>query len=125
MNTMGAALLKANLVTEADMKMATKRADAEAEEQGLIKAIVQRMETAVDALPSTIGSEVTKWMEDNNKLIPMEVLEKWAEIAKADKIANHKDASLDTYSRQRGENPNITREWAKWLNAMREIKVGA
>ena len=101
MNAMAAAMQKAGLVTDEDMKRANEEAEREAEVERIVREAALRFDAAMSALPPGLAREMAEWMEAN-KLIPVEVLEAWGLIMRGEGIKG------------------VRREWAKWLGAWRE-----
>jgi hypothetical protein len=103
MNAMAAALQKAGLVDDEDVRKANEARAREAEVEAAIRRAALRFDSAMSGLPSGLAREMAEWMEDH-KLIPVEVLEAWALIMRNEGIKG------------------VRREWAKWLNAWREAQ---
>lgn len=116
MISMAAALKKAGVITDEDMRQAEERAKIQAKaeaEQAEIKAkqriaefkVAMAYDNAMSGIPVGLAREMYAWMTNTGKLIPLGVLEAWSKL----------DDVLF-----------IHREWAKWLAAYREAnKVSA
>jgi len=108
MNMMANALLDAGIVTKNDVEKAqtVKREEQKIDQELHERAL--RLDRAMSQMPIGIAREMAEWMEEH-MMIPIEVLEKWANMAKPTKFAPEAVA-------------NIKREWCKWLNAFQESK---
>jgi len=97
---LGAALMKAGLVSESDLERTEKeKREDEKRAQALHEGMI-RFDAAMSKLPSHLAKEMAAWME-GNRLIPVTVLENWGCLNK----------------------DGVTVEWAKWLHAAQEMNV--
>lgn len=110
MNTMAAALMKAKVVTEEDIRLTEKE---EKEERERIEAerlrdikFNRRITTAMSFLDNIIVYEIRTFMEDHPGFLTIDILETMADNSAGETIEETKQ--------------NSKREWSKLLSAFRE-----
>lgn len=94
------ALLRSGVVTEDDVERVKVQEEIDREVERVVRVVELRYGAALKRIHGIrfgLGSEINAWMESTEKLVPIEVVEAWAELD--------------------GENQLI--EWARWLAAYR------
>jgi hypothetical protein len=99
---MAAALKKAGIVDDADIRR------AEREKREAAKELAHRMQVyceLLDAFPRSLENSMVRWMEQSARLIPAEVLRRWK--------------SLLEESGPR----SVWNEWSKWRKAWKRVQA--
>lgn len=93
MDSIAAALKKAGMVTDQEVKRAEKEKSKESEQ---VEALLRSYFRLVEIFPPHLGKAMVTWMETNKRLIPGKVLLRWK-------------------GRLEAKGPGaVWREWRKW-----------
>lgn len=94
---MASALLRAGVVSQDDVKRLEVEQEIEAELERAARLVELEFDDALRR--NRYGYEIKAWMRDTGRLVPLEVLNRWAEL-------DEREQSI---------------EWSKWLAAYREV----
>lgn len=103
MNIMAAALKKAGVVDDGDVRRAEKE---KAEERAELEKNIRLYTKLLSAFPPRLEASMARWIEDSRRLVPVEILLHWRETMAS-----------------RGADA-VWGEWSKWRRAWRKVQAG-
>lgn len=92
-------LLRSGVITQDDIERVEVEEESDRELEEAAQVVAFQFEVALKRIKCRLGYEIEAWMRETNKLVPINVLEKWAELDERDQMI----------------------EWSKWLAAYREV----
>lgn len=97
MGVVSAALLRSGIVNDDDIERVEVQQEIDRETEEVLRVLEIRFNNALNS--NKMGREIARWIESTGKLVPFEVLERWADLEGREQLI----------------------EWSKWLAAYREV----